>query len=100
MSSNCFEKVNSQLSIMKFCYEYTAWRLRQNSAKQTRSSEIAPRLLLSSVQLLSPLTNSPSPPHPSPSFPILAGGHWRDVAAKWPDRAGRHKQLTQGGKGL
>lgn len=59
MSSNCFAKVNSQLSIMKFCYEYTAWRLRQNSAKQTRSSEIAPRLLLSSVQFLSPLTHLP-----------------------------------------
>lgn len=33
-----------------------------------------------------------------PSFPILAGGQWRDVAAKWPNRASRHKQLTQKGK--
>lgn len=72
-------------------WTHTACGFGQNIRRETGSGETVPWLLLLSSILLS------APPS---SFPILAGGQWRDVAAKWPNHASRHKQLTHRGKGL
>lgn len=90
-SSSYCAKINAQPRVQRFWYERTAWGFRQNIGRETGSGETVPWLLLLSSILLSA---------PPPSFPILAGGQWRDVAAKWPNHASRHKQLTQRGKGL
>lgn len=38
LSPNCCAKIDRQLHIIKFSHEYTAWRVRQSSGRETCSS--------------------------------------------------------------